>query len=414
MTGGAERAVLSISSTLEDRGHEVSLYTYDPLIGEPFYPYSKNLKIINLHPCPKLPEATAQQSPVKKKRKKKSRTNYWKIFTRKIQLKFPLILHSYWKHKNKSEVEPLADVLNKSKPDVIINFLHGSGAVVATASKRANIPSILALRSDPVLDYNLKATADYKRTKEIYELQCLSSFAGITVLMPFFKDNLPETVLHKTVLIPNFIAHERFDKVRDIPLLSRPKNILFIGRLVEGKRPALLVDAFSKVCDKFPEWTVTLIGEGVLKSELAALIAERGLEDRVKLAGTTKDVAGVCKDAQIFCLPSTFEGFSNAIGEAMSSGLPCISMSDCQSLAFMTEGGTGITVSPSNSESLAKELATLMSDDDLRVRLGKKSLQKILPYNREGMISQWEAFLQAAIDGQVSQFNIKEPKKNAA
>lgn len=90
----------------------------------------------------------------------------------------------------------------------------------------------------------------------------------------------------------------------------------------------LLIRAFARVIKEYPEATLKIYGDGILKGNLQAEITQLGLSNKAFLMGNTNDVMDVLKTADLFVLSSDYEGMPNALMEAMAVGIPCIS-TDC-------------------------------------------------------------------------------------
>ena len=94
------------------------------------------------------------------------------------------------------------------------------------------------------------------------------------------------------------------------------------------KNQKLLIEAFSKIAKEFPDENLVIYGEGELRDTLETQSKKLGLEGRVKLPGTTTNVAEKLSSAKVFVLSSDYEGMPNALMEAMTVGVPVIS-TDC-------------------------------------------------------------------------------------
>jgi len=103
--------------------------------------------------------------------------------------------------------------------------------------------------------------------------------------------------------------------------------VLFVGRLVEGKRPAVAIEAFAEVRESVPDAELYLCGEGPLQSELAALAADLGVQDAVTFLGQVpyEEMPTVYRGADVLVLPSRAEGVPRTIMEALASGVSVVS-----------------------------------------------------------------------------------------
>lgn len=154
-------------------------------------------------------------------------------------------------------------------------------------------------------------------------------------------------------------------------------HVLFVGRLVERKGVAELIEAVRRLS---PALGVRLdvIGDGPERTRLEALVREGGLGDRVALRGrvSAADLRAAYGGADVLALPSILDSRSDTEGlgvvllEAMSYGVPVIG-SDIGGIPdIITDGRTGLLVPPGDPEALAGALQRLVGDRELRARLG--------------------------------------------
>lgn len=87
------------------------------------------------------------------------------------------------------------------------------------------------------------------------------------------------------------------------------KEIVTVGRLEPQKNQKLLINAFSELAKKFPDYTLVIYGEGSLRKELEKYIESKGLKDRVFLPGAKNNIQEYIKDASLFVLSSDYEEF---------------------------------------------------------------------------------------------------------
>lgn len=197
-----------------------------------------------------------------------------------------------------------------------------------------------------------------------------------------------------TFVIPNAAPEWLPSKPRGLRDKLNSPTILGLGRLSEEKGFHTLIEAFARIAGQFPAWHLTIFGEGPERSRLERLIEDRGLTARVHLPGWTTDAAAVLSQADLFVLPSRYEGFPNALLEAMAAGLPCISF-DCDSgpREIIRHAMDGMLVPPGNRDELARTLAQLMEDRNLRDRLGTEARQVRERFSPAEFYRRWDAVL---------------------
>lgn len=150
-----------------------------------------------------------------------------------------------------------------------------------------------------------------------------------------------------------------------------PPLILAAGRLVAAKGFADVIAAAAILRDSGRAFRVEIHGEGPLHDSLQADIARRGLQDLVRLAGHSADLAVDLARADLFVLSSVREGFGNVIVEAQAAGIPVIATRCGGPETIISDGVTGFLVAPGAPAALAARIAGLLDDPDeaQRVRI---------------------------------------------
>ena len=149
------------------------------------------------------------------------------------------------------------------------------------------------------------------------------------------------------------------------------KTLTAVGRLVKQKGFDLLIAASAAVAISIPTWQLVIRGEGPERHALEKLVKDLAMEERILLPGVSNHPGGWIDGSDAFVLSSRFEGWGNALLEAMASGLPVVSF-DCEwGPAEMTaDGVNGILVAREDVRGLSLAIATLMNDEELRRKLG--------------------------------------------
>lgn len=183
--------------------------------------------------------------------------------------------------------------------------------------------------------------------------------------------------------------------------LQRGENkypiIISAGRLEKQKNHNMLIQAFSEIAKDFPKYELHIYGEGSLRKELEQQIKALGLQDRVKLPGNHIDYQNRLCEADIFVLSSDFEGLSNALLEAMVLGVPCISTDCAGSDEVVQSDNNGVLVPVGDMTALAEAMRRVLSDDELKKRLGQAAKIATQSYRTENVILKWREILERGI-----------------
>lgn len=175
--------------------------------------------------------------------------------------------------------------------------------------------------------------------------------------------------------------------------------LLAAGRLNPEKQFDQLIRAFAQASDQasashpdLPQWQLCVLGEGPLRAELQNLVNELGLQGRVLLPGHVGNMSDWLAVADVFALTSAFEGYPNVLLEALACGVPSVAY-DCSTgpRELITEGVNGLLVPPGQMQALTQALGRLMSDADLRARMGRHADLTLDAHAIERISGRWEA-----------------------
>ncbi|MFJ2197422.1 glycosyltransferase family 4 protein [Streptomyces violaceusniger] len=144
------------------------------------------------------------------------------------------------------------------------------------------------------------------------------------------------------------------------------------GRLVRAKRFDLLIEAFTDVAAKHPDWSLRVYGSGADKERLQGLIEEQGLGGRAALMGAVSPIEAEFAKASIVASASDAESFGMTLVEAMRCGTPVVA-TDCPlgPAEIINDGVDGRLVPMGDRQALAVALCDLIADEPDRHRMGK-------------------------------------------
>jgi sugar transferase (PEP-CTERM/EpsH1 system associated) len=139
-----------------------------------------------------------------------------------------------------------------------------------------------------------------------------------------------------------------------------------VGRMQTVKAQPLLAAAFVRALQRQPglrkRLRLVMVGDGPLRAQAQAVLAQAGVGDLVWLPGERADVPDVMRGLDCFALPSLAEGISNTILEAMASGLPVVATAVGGNAELLVDGQTGDLVPSGDVEAMAACIASLASD----------------------------------------------------
>lgn len=187
------------------------------------------------------------------------------------------------------------------------------------------------------------------------------------------------------------VAPERFSVVPNgmLPIERQPRDAstrlrqaigappdrrfcLFVGRLVTQKNLPCLVRALAMMPPASRPW-IALAGNGPLRAQVEAMREAAGLSGDIRLLGEREDTAALMQAADFLVLPSSFEGMSNVLMEAMSVGCPVIASVVGGNPELVEDGQTGLLFPDDDAHALAAQLQRMSSDPALRARLAENA-----------------------------------------
>lgn len=296
----------------------------------------------------------------------------------------------------------LRKLIQERDPDVVISFLPNVNVAAILSTFSLKIPVIVCERSDPSM----------RSRFDPWEIYCRFTYRYASML----------TVQTEAVARKVRHIYPAVRKVRSVPnplsnaiaaLRAKKKSgrkiLLSLGRLSPEKQVDKAMDAFADVASRFEQWDLHIYGEGPLKELLKCRIRESGLEGRVFLKGQTSRPWEVMSGADAFVMTSRYEGFPNALMEAMGIGLPCV-VSDCPSgpREISCDGKDALLVPLDDHQGLVAALSTVMSDENFRMNLGHQARESVFNrFSLAAVLDHWDALFAEVMDDRPGLENIK-------
>jgi len=175
--------------------------------------------------------------------------------------------------------------------------------------------------------------------------------------------------------------------------------VLYVGRLVPQKSLATLLQAMKLAVQSCPNLHLMLVGDGSMRESLNALVVSLNIQEFVTFAGNQTNVKPFLWAADIFTLPSEQEGMSNALLEAMTSGLACLATPVGASSQMLNYGKCGLLLPVGDISAWGRALIDLGGDPKRRAELGKAARQRVMTeYDFSVVGARYEAFYQSLVE----------------
>lgn len=249
-------------------------------------------------------------------------------------------------------------IVSQVCPSFVLSFMNKYNAFCLAALAGTKIPVIVSERDSP--------TEVLPRFRVLARDTFYPRAAGVicqTETGCQFIENRYRCI-QRTIAIPNPV-----EPLIDTRTRSPNDTILNIGRLVPKKGHKDLLKAFAKMT--IPGWRLVLCGDGPCRNALKSQAQALGIADRVEFAGSVQDLQLYFRHAGMFAFSSLYEGYPNALAEAMVSGLPCVSY-DCLTgpSELIVHEKNGLLVPVGDIESLSAAMDRIADDPSLALRLG--------------------------------------------
>lgn len=287
--------------------------------------------------------------------------------------------------KNIKRLVELNRIIKRKENDIYITFLPITSFIMLFFRKKIKVPIIVSVRNDPKVEYG----------KRIYNflMRVLYPLAdGYIFQTNEAKEYFNGIIKNSCEVIPNPINEQFITK----PYLGeRKKSIVSVGRLSEQKNHLLLIEAFSRISDKYSEYKLIIYGEGILRKILEDKIKELKLENRIHLPGNVKNIKEKIYDSSLFVLSSDYEGMPNALMEAMALGIPVIS-TDCQGggARFLIDNQkNGILTPIKDVQAMSDAIDKVLSNKELSQKIGIEGRNIVNILNPNDIYKRWEEYI---------------------
>lgn len=335
--GGAQRVISILASRMVQKGMDVEIVTY--LDAPVLYPIHSEVKIT----C------------VQKETEKKSLISNL------------LWLRSYF----------------KENAEIVLSFLAPFNMIALVATMGLRVPIVVADRNDPA---KVPGNKVIRIARDI-----LYVFADQVVVQTEANKAYFKVLSKKTTVIYNPVDLKEYT---GLALKSeKDKIIVSAGRLMPQKNQKMLIDAFSAIMKKFPEYQLVIYGEGNYREELESYVKALKLEERIFMPGSVTDLYDKMKSAELFVLSSDYEGMPNALIEAMCMGLPVISTKVSGATDLINHGKNGLLTEVGDKKEMENAMEQMLSDENLREQMAIEAVQLAEMLRTDEILKQWQEII---------------------
>lgn len=288
--------------------------------------------------------------------------------------------------------------LTAYRPDAILTYTHYANVIGGIAGWLGHVPRRIASQHNP--------GQSYPRIARVADLVC--GTAGVYTANVAVSDSVRQSfsrypkryrqamrvIYNGLGPLPDGPSHREARARMGIP--DGRFVAAAVGRLAEQKNHALLIEALSLA----PAATLLIAGEGHLRGSLEAHARKAGVADRVRFLGAidSSGVVDLLRAADVFAMPSWFEGLSLALIEALRVGLPILASDvPAQREALTAEDGTicGMLLRADDPHAWADAFTALDAAPDMRATLAERAHMRVAAFTAAKMADQYEELLRA-------------------
>lgn len=343
---GLER-VLSIKASylVEKLNYEVHIITLNQNNNDLFYPFNEK---INYH------DLSVKGNPIS------YITNYW---------------------------SKIKSIVREVKPDVISVCDDGLKAFTLPYLLKKYCPIIYErhVSKNVQLQTENASIVQKLKTKAVYLIMGVAAkkFDKFVVLT---DDNLKEWHLNNIMVIENPLSFYTKSSSK-----LQNKKVLVVGRHCFQKGYDRLLQSWKIVTEKYPDWHLDIYGKFQHDNYYQKLATDINISDSVSFFKPVKNIDEKYEEASIYAMSSRFEGFGMVLIEAMAYGVPCVSFNcPCGPKGIITDQEDGFLVENGNVKNFAEKIMQLISNDELRLKMGGKAKTKARQYLPEYVVPKWD------------------------
>lgn len=280
----------------------------------------------------------------------------------------------------------LIALLRRERIDLVHAHLPIPGVLARLAKSRANVRAVVytehGVPSRTRIASRLLSAATYRMNDAVIAV----SDEVARAIRPYVRGGRP-----RIITIPNAIDAAMFDGqamareqiCQEFGFPSDARIVVNVGNLRAVKGHKYLLAAARRVIDRDPRARFLLVGIGPLAGRLAGEARRLGLNGQVVFTGFRPDAAALIGAADLFVLPSVYEGLPISLLEAMALARPAVVTRVGGVPEVVEAGETGVLVEPGDVAGLAEEIVKLLAEPERRRRMGQAARRRVT--QRHGM-----------------------------
>lgn len=279
-------------------------------------------------------------------------------------------------------------LIRKETPDAVLSFLTEYNCLTGW-NIGGKIPLVISERNNP---FQEKAGPQWEFLRKRYYKKADKLVVQCKEFIAFYPEDVQKkiTVIPNPILTPQVSANEQHEF--EVQMVS-------MGRLHAQKNYPWMIEAVSRIYRKNPSCRLTIYGAGEEEANLRAIIAERQAESYITLAGKTDTPHVVLAKSDIYLMTSDYEGFPNALSEAMAVGLPSVSRLCHDGLHDLVDNGVnGYLVSPDDMDGFVECVLKLAADPEFAKEMGDRAKSVTRRYGVVGITDRFEEALYEAVE----------------
>lgn len=286
---------------------------------------------------------------------------------------------------NTRKLRALRKAIAESRPDIVVSFLDTTNILTILSTAGMHLSVVVSERIDPF--HNSELAWIWRTLRGV----TYPFAARVIVQTKSVLERMKPMLGEKVTAIPNPVVNPGIRPHAHDVAGGERKWIIGLGRLTPQKGFDMLLNAFAQIASRHTDWSLRILGVGPSYSSLEGQIHDLGLEGRALLLGRVGDPYPLLAESSLFVMSSRFEGFPNALCEAMACGLPVISF-DCPSgpSEIIRDGVDGVLIPKEDVSALADAMDRLMGDPKTRASFSLRAPDVTERFGMESVLGQWE------------------------